>query len=57
MNEDREQLRLLSIFHSVAGRLPGLCSFFPVFHLPPGLMRVLQPESFWRQLLNPPPRA
>lgn len=57
MSEDREQPRLLSIFRHVAGGLPGLRSFFTVFHLLPGAAVALQPESFGGRLFGSPPRA
>ncbi|MFN3408319.1 MAG: hypothetical protein ACK45B_04955 [Limisphaerales bacterium] len=45
MNEDREQLRLLAIFHYVVGALLGLCSFLPVIHLVLGWLMVFRPHS------------
>ncbi len=37
MNDDREQLTLLSIFHYIVAGLIGLFSCFPIFHLTIGL--------------------
>jgi len=45
MNEDREQLRLLAIFHYVVGALLGLCSFIPVIHLALGWLMVFRPHA------------
>ena len=33
MNQDEEHLKLLSIFHYVAGGITGLFACFPIFHL------------------------
>lgn len=33
MNQDEEHLKLLSIFHYVAGCLTGFVACFPIFHL------------------------
>jgi hypothetical protein len=40
VNQDLEQLRLLSIFHYVVGGLAALVSLFPVLHLFIGILMV-----------------
>ena len=38
MNQDEEHLKLLSIFHYVAGGLTGFVACFPIFHLIIGIV-------------------
>jgi len=45
MNQDREHLRLLSIFHYVVAGLAALCACFPLIHLTIGLFMVFAPEE------------
>ena len=45
MNQDEEQLRLLTIFHYVLAGLAGLFSLFPVIHLTLGLVILLFPHQ------------
>ena len=43
MDQTREHLRLLSIFHYVVGGLGFLFSFFPIFHLAFGIVMMVAP--------------
>ena len=45
MNEDREYLRLLSIFHYVVGGLAALFAFFPVVYIAMGILVVYAPGT------------
>ena len=38
MNQDKEHLKLLSVFHYVAGGITGVIACFPVMHLFMGLL-------------------
>lgn len=53
MDQDREQLRLLSLFHYVVGGLLGVFSLFPGIYVGLGLAMVFNPGSFDKG--NPPP--
>tara|TARA_R110000850_G_scaffold9033_18_gene33361 strand:+ start:397 stop:828 length:432 start_codon:yes stop_codon:yes gene_type:complete len=46
MDNDEQNLKLLSIFHYVLGGMAGLFALLPIFHLIIGLVFVLMPESF-----------
>ncbi len=46
MKQDEEHLRLLSVFHYVAGGLAGLFAMFPILHLIFGLIFILAPDTF-----------
>ena len=46
MNQDEDQLRLLSIFHYIVGGLSGLFALFPILHLVVGIMLLFAPEQF-----------
>lgn len=46
MNQDEEQLRLLSIFHYIVAGLAGLMACFPFIHLTLGLAIVFAPQEF-----------
>jgi len=43
MNQDKQHLKLLSIFHYVLAGISVLVSLFPVFHLVLGIMMVVIP--------------
>jgi len=45
MNEDENNLRLLSIFHYVLGGLAGLFSLLPFIHLAIGIAMIYAPEK------------
>lgn len=45
VNQDEEQLRLLSVFHYVVGGITGLFALFPIFHLLFGLFMVCLPDT------------
>jgi hypothetical protein len=45
MTRDEEHLRLLSIFHYVAGGLAGLFALFPIFHLIFGLFMIFASDK------------
>lgn len=47
MNQDREHLRLLSIFHYVVGGLLGLCACIPIIHLTIGIVFLTAPETMF----------
>lgn len=44
LDQDEQQLQLLSIFHYVVSGITALCSLFPVIHLVVGLLFLLSPE-------------
>jgi hypothetical protein len=46
VNQDIQQLRLLSIFHYVVAGLAALFACFPILHLVMGLFLVFSPDSF-----------
>jgi len=46
MSQDEEHLRLLSIFHYIAGGLTAVFALFPLIHLAIGLFLLLAPEKF-----------
>ena len=46
MNQDDEQLRLLSNFHYVVSGLTALMACFPILHLVLGLVLVFDPKLF-----------
>ena len=54
MDENAQQLRLLSIFHYVVGGITGLLASVPLIHLGIGLALLFAPELFKG---NPPPPA
>mgnify|MGYP001155949549 CR=1 FL=1 len=45
-DDDRNQLRLLSIFHFILGGIGCLFSFFPVIHLVVGIAMIFAPGEF-----------
>ena len=45
MNQDKEHLKLLSIFHYVVGGMITLFSCIPIIHLIMGISIILMPES------------
>jgi len=51
---DREQLKLLSIFHYVLSGMAALFACFPFIHLALGLFLVLAPEKFGPGSQQPP---
>jgi hypothetical protein len=51
---DKEHLRLLSIFHYVVGGLTALFALFPIFHLIFGLVMVLAPHTMEADGEQPP---
>ncbi len=55
MEQDKEHLRLLSIFHYIVGGFAALFALFPIIHLVIGLMLILAPESFGPKGEQPPP--
>jgi hypothetical protein len=54
VNKDEEHLKLLSIFHYIAGGLAGLFALFPVIHLVLGFVFILAPEVFESKGEAPP---
>jgi hypothetical protein len=54
MEQDEEQLKLLSIFHYVVGGLAALFALFPIFHLIIGLIFILAPGSVGSEGEPPP---
>ena len=46
MNQDEQQLRLLSIFHYVCAGMVALFACFPIIHLVIGLVIVFHPKTF-----------
>jgi hypothetical protein len=45
MNEDREYLKLLSIFHYVVGGLAALFACFPIIYIAVGILAVYAPGT------------
>lgn len=45
MNQDEDQLRLLSIFHYVVAGLAALFALFPIIHLVLGLAMIIAPDK------------
>lgn len=45
MNQDAEQLRLLSIYHYVVGGIAALFACFPLIHVTMGLLMLFAPNS------------
>src|SRR3989339_1008963 len=43
MNQDKEHLNLLAIFHYVVGGLAALFACFPIFHLIIGIIFIISP--------------
>ena len=54
MNNDEEQLRLLSIFHYVCAGVAAMVACFPIIHLVIGLVMVLSPNAFGPGKNQPP---
>src|SRR5436190_23045593 len=54
MNQDEQQLRLLSIFHYVCAGMVALFACFPIIHLVIGLVMVFHPQSFGPGKEQPP---
>ena len=54
MSQDEEHLRLLSIFHYIAGGLTAVFALFPLIHLAIGLFLLLAPERL--EMNNAAPR-
>ena len=52
---DEEHLRLISIFHLVAGILYVVGGFFPILHLIFGLMMIFNPDIVTGNQGEPPP--
>lgn len=44
MDQDKEHLRLLTIFHYIVGGITALCACFPLIHLVIGLTLVFAPD-------------
>ncbi len=55
MEQDKEHLRLLSIFHYVVGVIAALFALFPIIHFVIGLVMVFAPEIFESEGGEPPP--
>jgi hypothetical protein len=55
MNQDADQLRLLSIFHYVVGGLLAFFACIPLVHLALGLLMVFNPHFFGPAKDPPPP--
>jgi hypothetical protein len=55
MNQDREHLKLLSIFHYVVAGMAGLFALFPIFHLIMGLVLIFASDKFTGNGSPPPP--
>jgi len=55
MNNDLEQLKLLSIFHYVVAGILGLFSCFPVFHLMFGIFFLVKGDELGAQNPEGPP--
>ncbi len=53
MNQDSDQLRLLSIFHYIIGGLIALAACIPIIHLIFGFLMLSKPDVFSQ---GPPPR-
>jgi hypothetical protein len=54
MNQDREHLKLLSIFHYVVAGFAGLFALFPIFHLIMGLVLIFASDKFTGNGSPPP---
>ncbi len=54
MNQDADQLRLLSIFHYIVGGLMAFFACIPVFHLVLGLLLIFKPQIFGSGNNHPP---
>jgi hypothetical protein len=46
VNQDEQQLKLLSIFHYIVGGIIALFSLFPIFHLVFGIVMIVSPDTF-----------
>ncbi|HPZ09601.1 MAG TPA: hypothetical protein PL110_15975 [Candidatus Eremiobacteraeota bacterium] len=55
MNQDRDQLKLLSIFHYILGGIMGLFSCVPLIHLFLGIIFVFAPDTMKDSRGNGPP--
>jgi len=55
MNQDEEQLRLLSIFHYVVGGIAGLFACFPIIHLVVGVFLLYAARQPAGRGETPPP--
>jgi hypothetical protein len=54
MNQDEQQLHLLSIFHYVCAGILALIACFPIIHLIMGLVMVFHPQSLGPSKDQPP---
>ena len=54
MNQDEQQLHLLSIFHYVCAGMVALFACFPIIHLVIGLVMVFHPQAFGSAKEQPP---
>ncbi|MBI3852172.1 MAG: hypothetical protein HY298_18095 [Verrucomicrobia bacterium] len=54
MNQDAEQLGLLSIFHYVVGGMMALFACIPILHITIGILMIVSP-AFWGSHGNAPP--
>jgi hypothetical protein len=57
MNQDEEQLRLLSIFHYVCAGLAAFVACFPIIHLVIGMVLLLNPNLFATPNAQPHPEV
>jgi hypothetical protein len=55
MNQDKEHLTLLSIFHYIMAGIAGLFSLFPIIHLIAGLVMIFASDKFTGNGSPPPP--
>lgn len=55
MTDDLEQIKLLSIFHYIAGGIMLFFSLFPLIHVGFGLLMILSPGSFFDNGGEQPP--
>ncbi|HYV29282.1 MAG TPA: hypothetical protein VFA77_17235 [Candidatus Eisenbacteria bacterium] len=55
MNQDLDHLRLLSIFHYVAGGMIALFACIPIIHVGLGVMMLVHPAVFGGHGQPPPP--
>ncbi len=55
MDEEKNHLQLLSIFHYIVGGITWLFACFPLIHLVMGLIMVFRPETFGTNANNQPP--
>lgn len=53
--DDEQHLRLLSIFHYVAGGLAGLFACFPLIHVALGLAMIFAPQALSNRPADQPP--